>query len=43
MIDLTVEPLTECQDANLYMIVFEEVTPNSNPQPGESPAVCRRV
>ena len=37
-IDLTVEPLTEFQDANLYMIVFEEVTPNSNPQPGESPA-----
>jgi len=37
-IDITVERLTEFRDANLYMIVFEEVTPSSNPQPGESPA-----
>jgi two-component system, chemotaxis family, CheB/CheR fusion protein len=41
-VDITVEPLTEFQDANLYMIVFEEGTPNSNPQPGESPAFFTR-
>jgi PAS domain-containing protein len=37
-VDLTIEPLTEFQDANLYMVVFEEVAPTSNPQPSESPA-----
>ena len=31
-VDLIVEPLTEFQDANLYMIVLEELAPGSAPQ-----------
>lgn len=36
-VDLTVEPLTEFPDANLYMIVFEDA-PGSSPDHGDSPA-----
>ena len=37
-VDLTVEPLSELHDANLYMIVFEEVAPASSPREGKAPA-----
>ena len=36
-VDLTVEPLTEFPDANLYMIVLEEA-PSGSPEPAGSPA-----
>lgn len=38
-VDLTVEPLAEFRDAELYVIVFEEAAPVSGPAPGgDAPA-----
>ncbi len=37
-VDITVEPLTEFQPANLYMIVFEDALSGRTPQHGETPA-----
>jgi two-component system CheB/CheR fusion protein len=35
-VDLTVEPLPEFRDAELYVIVFEEAAPHSIPAPGSN-------
>ncbi len=37
-LDLTIEPFVELGDTGLFMIVFEEASQRTSPQPGDAPA-----